>query len=141
MTAIDAAVQSKLLGADIVTIAYRRGVEDMKASGFERELAQTNGVVIRPWAQPLAIEGHGGAAGGVLFEHTRRRTASWSAPAAPSASRPTSCSPPSARRPTAATLTAWAPDSRAAASSSTTSGALRSTACGRAAIASPAASI
>ena len=32
----------------------------MKASRFERELAQTNGVVIRTWAQPIAIEGHGG---------------------------------------------------------------------------------
>ena len=56
MTAIDAAVQSKLLGADIVTIAYRRGFDDMKASRFERELAQTHGVIIRPWAQPLALK-------------------------------------------------------------------------------------
>jgi glutamate synthase (NADPH/NADH) small chain len=71
MTAIDAAVQSKLLGADVVTIAYRRGVEDMKASRFERELAQTHGVVIRPWAGPLALTGHAGAVAGMLFEHTK----------------------------------------------------------------------
>ena len=71
MTAIDAAVQSKRLGAESVTIVYRRGVEQMKASAFERELAQTNGVVIRPWAQPIAIEGHGDTASGVLFERTR----------------------------------------------------------------------
>jgi len=89
MTAVDAAVQSKRLGAEVVTIVYRRGVEQMKASAFERELAQTNGVVIRPWAQPIAIEGHGETASGVLFERTRERTASWSARAAPSASRPT----------------------------------------------------
>jgi glutamate synthase (NADPH/NADH) small chain len=71
MTAVDVAVQSKRLGAESVTIVYRRGVEHMKASGFERELAQTNGVVIRPWAQPIAIEGHGDTASGVLFERTR----------------------------------------------------------------------
>ena len=52
MTAVDVAVQSKRLGAESVTIVYRRGLEQMKASGFERELAQTNGVLIRPWAQP-----------------------------------------------------------------------------------------
>jgi len=71
MTAIDAAVQSKLLGAEIVALAYRRGLADMKASRYERELAQTHGVIIRPWARPLALEGHGGAVSGVLFEHTR----------------------------------------------------------------------
>ena len=47
MTAIDIAVQSKRLGAQSVTIVYRRGVDKMKASAFERELAQTSGVVIR----------------------------------------------------------------------------------------------
>ena len=71
MTAIDVAVQSKRLGAESVTIVYRRGVEHMKASAYERELAQTNGVLIRPWAQPIALEGHGDAASGVLFERTR----------------------------------------------------------------------
>ncbi len=73
MTAVDVAVQSKRLGAEIVTIAYRRGLEHMKASQYERELAQTNGVTIRPWARPIALEGHGGAVSGVLFEHTRMR--------------------------------------------------------------------
>ena len=71
MTAVDAAVQSKRLGAEIVTIAYRRGIDDMKASRFERELAQTNGVTIRPWARPLGLESHGGAVSGVLFEHVK----------------------------------------------------------------------
>jgi glutamate synthase (NADPH/NADH) small chain len=70
MTAVDAAVQSKRLGAETVTIAYRRGIEDMKASRYERELAQTNGVSIRPWARPIALEGHGGVVSGVLFERT-----------------------------------------------------------------------
>ena len=71
MTAVDAAVQSKRLGAELVTIAYRRGIDDMKASAYERELAQTNGVTIRPWVRPMALEGHGGAVSGVVFERTK----------------------------------------------------------------------
>jgi glutamate synthase (NADPH/NADH) small chain len=70
MTAIDAAVQTKRLGAQTVTIVYRRGEENMKASKFERELAQTNGVIIRTWARPVAIEGHDGVLSGVVFEDT-----------------------------------------------------------------------
>ena len=54
MTAIDAAVQSKLLGAEDVTIVYRRGQPEMKASLWEQELAQTKGVKIMHWAQPDA---------------------------------------------------------------------------------------
>jgi dihydropyrimidine dehydrogenase (NAD+) subunit PreT len=70
MTAIDIAVQSKNLGAQNVTIVYRRSSKHMKASRFERELAQTNGVVIRTSARPVAIEGHAGVFSGVLFEDT-----------------------------------------------------------------------
>jgi dihydropyrimidine dehydrogenase (NAD+) subunit PreT len=55
MTAIDAAMQSKLLGAEDVTIVYRRGQDAMKASGWEQELALTNGVKIMLWAQPLRL--------------------------------------------------------------------------------------
>src|SRR5271156_4448306 len=71
MTAVDAAVQSKRLGAEAVTIAYRRGGDQMKASHYERELAQTSGVLISPWARPVALESEGGAVSGVLFERTR----------------------------------------------------------------------
>ena len=71
MTAVDAAVQSKRLGAELVTIAYRRGIEDMKASPYERQLAQTNGVTIRPWARPIGLESHDGAVSGVVFERTK----------------------------------------------------------------------
>src|SRR5690606_30262012 len=39
MTAIDAAVQSRLLGAEQVTMVYRRGKEAMNASEFEQDLA------------------------------------------------------------------------------------------------------
>ncbi|NNC78246.1 MAG: NAD(P)-dependent oxidoreductase [Woeseiaceae bacterium] len=57
MTAIDIAVQSKRLGAASVTLVYRRGPQQMGASVFEQKLAQTNGVVIRHWAQPKALRG------------------------------------------------------------------------------------
>ncbi|HLX03072.1 MAG TPA: NAD(P)-dependent oxidoreductase, partial [Trinickia sp.] len=43
-TAVDAAVQSKKLGAQSVTMAYRRGVDAMSATWAEREFAQTQGV-------------------------------------------------------------------------------------------------
>ncbi len=55
MTAIDVATQVKKLGAREVTIAYRRGVEAMKASVMEQELAQVNGVTIRHHAVPHAL--------------------------------------------------------------------------------------
>ncbi len=55
MTAIDAAVQSRLLGAEEVTIVYRRGQAEMKASLWEQDLAQTKGVKIMHWAQPLRL--------------------------------------------------------------------------------------
>ncbi|MBB3235781.1 NAD(P)-dependent oxidoreductase [Phyllobacterium endophyticum] len=55
MTAIDVAVQTKLLGAENVIIAYRRGPEHMNASDFEQELALKNGVIIRHWLQPRAL--------------------------------------------------------------------------------------
>ena len=68
MTAIDAAVQSRRLGAEEVTIAYRRGPLDMKASRWEQELAQTNGVTIRHWVTPKGFEGRDGRVGAVLFD-------------------------------------------------------------------------
>jgi glutamate synthase (NADPH/NADH) small chain len=70
MTAIDAGVQSKLLGAETVTIVYRRGQEAMSASPWEQELAASRGVTIRHWAKPLRVIGNG-AAREVEFEYTR----------------------------------------------------------------------
>jgi dihydropyrimidine dehydrogenase (NAD+) subunit PreT len=55
MTAIDAAVQSKLLGAQTATIVYRRGPQSMSASQHEQDWAQHNGVTIRHWAAPQAV--------------------------------------------------------------------------------------
>lgn len=57
MTAIDIAVQSKRLGAQRVDLVYRRGPEQMGASQYEQDLAQTNGVTIHHWARPLELVG------------------------------------------------------------------------------------
>ncbi len=59
MTAVDAAVQSKLLGAQNVTIAYRRGRDAMSASAYEQDLAASKGVHLMFNAQPVAIHGNG----------------------------------------------------------------------------------
>jgi glutamate synthase (NADPH/NADH) small chain len=55
MTAVDAAVQSKLLGAEEVTMVYRRGKAEMSASGFEQDLAAAKGVNIRHWLAPKQV--------------------------------------------------------------------------------------
>ena len=69
MTAVDAAVQSKLLGAENVTIVYRRGREKMSASGYEQEHATSAGVKIICNAMPVAVHGNG-AAQEVEFAYT-----------------------------------------------------------------------
>jgi dihydropyrimidine dehydrogenase (NAD+) subunit PreT len=82
MTAVDAAVQSKLLGAEEVTIVYRRGKERMSASSYEQEHAATAGVRIVCNAAPVRLDGvdrveravfaytHEGAAGLVTGDET-----------------------------------------------------------------------
>ncbi len=70
MTAIDAAVQSKLLGAEEVTICYRRGQEHMNASEFEQDLAAANGVTIRHWLQPKRVVADGGKVRAIELEYT-----------------------------------------------------------------------
>jgi glutamate synthase (NADPH/NADH) small chain len=59
MTAVDAAVQSKLLGAEVVTMVYRRGRDRMSASEHELDHAATAGVRIVTNAQPVAVHGNG----------------------------------------------------------------------------------
>ncbi|MGX5801028.1 NAD(P)-dependent oxidoreductase [Bradyrhizobium sp. Arg314] len=70
MTAVDAAVQSKLLGAEEVTICYRRGQEHMNASGFEQDLAAANGVTIRHWLQPKRVITENGKVSAIELEYT-----------------------------------------------------------------------
>ncbi|MCP3055986.1 NAD(P)-dependent oxidoreductase [Aurantimonas sp. LRZ36] len=71
MTAIDAAVQAKGLGAQEVTIAYRRDQTAMNASRYEQEIAQTRGVAIRCNLQPKRILAQGGHVTGIELERTR----------------------------------------------------------------------
>ncbi|MFC3075418.1 NAD(P)-dependent oxidoreductase [Shinella pollutisoli] len=70
MTAIDAAVQAKLLGAEEVTICYRRGKEHMNASPFEQDLAASKGVMIRHWLQPKRVIARDGHVAGIEVEYT-----------------------------------------------------------------------
>jgi dihydropyrimidine dehydrogenase (NAD+) subunit PreT len=67
MTAVDAAVQSKLLGAKVAHMVYRRGPETLSASKDEQEWAQTNGVVLHQWLAPVEILGRDGQVAGVRF--------------------------------------------------------------------------
>ena len=70
-TAIDAATQARRLGAEDVTIVYRRGPGEMSATPEEQEWAQANGVRIRHWATPHRLLGEGGHVVGVEFMRTR----------------------------------------------------------------------
>ncbi|MBO6891926.1 MAG: NAD(P)-dependent oxidoreductase [Roseibium sp.] len=70
MTAVDIAVQTSLLGAEDVTIAYRRGQDRMNASEYEQHLAQTSGVKIMTWAQPKTLVGANGSITAIELERT-----------------------------------------------------------------------
>lgn len=69
MTAVDAAVQAKLLGALNVSLVYRRGRDRMNASRFEQDLAASKGVRIITNASPVALHGNGSVRE-VEFEYT-----------------------------------------------------------------------
>ncbi|MBO6538444.1 MAG: NAD(P)-dependent oxidoreductase [Rhizobiaceae bacterium] len=73
MTAIDAAIQSKLLGSEDVTICYRRGKERMNASEYEQDLAAANGVTIRHWLQPKKVIADKGKVTGIELEYTAEK--------------------------------------------------------------------
>ena len=70
MTAIDVAVQSKLLGADEVTILYRRSQAQMNASLYEQELAASKGVVIRHNVMPVKVKTKRGRVSSIVCEKT-----------------------------------------------------------------------
>jgi glutamate synthase (NADPH/NADH) small chain len=69
-TAVDIAVQSKKLGAEDVTLAYRRGPEQMNATWKEQEFAQTNGVQVKHWLTPIRLQSENGHVSGIEFECT-----------------------------------------------------------------------
>jgi len=74
MTAIDIAVQSKALGAEEVTMVYRRGQEHMKASRYEQEFAQTRGVTLRYDSTPRKLLASGTRVRAVEFDTRDGRT-------------------------------------------------------------------
>jgi glutamate synthase (NADPH/NADH) small chain len=69
-TAIDIAVQAKRLGAEDVTISYRRGPAHMTATGHEQAFAQTNGVKIKHWTRPVQLRSANGRLAAVELEYT-----------------------------------------------------------------------
>ncbi|MGD9864278.1 MAG: FAD-dependent oxidoreductase, partial [Pseudodonghicola sp.] len=70
MTAVDAAVQARLLGAETVTIAYRRDRAAMPASRYEQDLAASKGVRLMFNVRPAALLGDSAVAG-IVLEYTR----------------------------------------------------------------------
>ena len=62
-TAIDAATQAKRLGAERVTIVYRRGPEDMSAYEYEFHLAKGDGCEFRFHTVPKLVHGKGRVSG------------------------------------------------------------------------------
>jgi dihydropyrimidine dehydrogenase (NAD+) subunit PreT len=70
-TAIDAAIQSRRLGAEEVTLVYRRGAESMSATLLEQAFARDEGVRIVHWAMPIALHAHRGVLATIDFEYTR----------------------------------------------------------------------
>jgi len=73
-TAVDVATAAVRLGAEHVTIAYRRGEEAMPAFAYEYELARSDGIRFEWNAQPLRViaDGSGKAA---LVEFARTQPA------------------------------------------------------------------
>jgi dihydropyrimidine dehydrogenase (NAD+) subunit PreT len=67
MTAVDAAVQSRKLGAQEVTIVYRRDQQRMPASKYEQNWAKLNGVTIRTFSVLKALETNAGHVESVTF--------------------------------------------------------------------------
>ncbi|MGH8122640.1 MAG: NAD(P)-dependent oxidoreductase [Rudaea sp.] len=70
-TAIDASVQSRKLGAESVSLVYRRGAAAMSATAVEQEFAKSEGVNVICWAAPRRILAHDGAVSGIEFEYTQ----------------------------------------------------------------------
>ena len=69
-TAIDAAIQSGRLGAEEVTLVYRRGAESMGATVLEQAFARDEGVRIVHWARPVEVHGVDGAVSAIEFAYT-----------------------------------------------------------------------
>jgi glutamate synthase (NADPH/NADH) small chain len=70
-TAVDAATAAARLGAEHVTIAYRRTEAEMPAFAYEYELTKSDGIDWEFSAAPIRVVGTDGATTGVEFARTR----------------------------------------------------------------------
>jgi len=73
-TAMDCCRSSRRLGGDDVKVIVRSGYEEMKASPWEKEDAEHEGVQILNWHNPKAFLHDNGRLTGVVFEKTRAET-------------------------------------------------------------------
>lgn len=67
MTAVDAAVQAKKLGAQNVTMVYRKGPENMSASIEEQKWARLHDVKLEFYASPVKVLSENGTVTGIEF--------------------------------------------------------------------------
>lgn len=70
-TAIDAATIARRLGAERVTIVYRRGAKQMPAYDFEYEFIKSEGAEFRFLSQPIEIVGEQGRVTGLRCQQMR----------------------------------------------------------------------
>lgn len=70
-TAVDVATAAVRLGAEQVTIAYRRGESDMPAFKYEYDLTKLDGIAWEFYAAPQHVVSEGGRATGVEFLRTK----------------------------------------------------------------------
>jgi glutamate synthase (NADPH/NADH) small chain len=82
-TAVDAANAAARLGAERVTVAYRRTADAMPAYEHELELAKASGVSFEWLVAPLAVEGRDGVARGVRFQRLEMQGSGRTAKLAP----------------------------------------------------------
>lgn len=73
-TAIDAATQSRRLGAREVVVIYRRSEADMSAYAFEYDLAKRDGAIFLFQHAPLEIIADNGHVSGLRLLRTRRNS-------------------------------------------------------------------
>ncbi len=73
-TAMDCCRSSRRLGGEDVKVIVRSGYEEMKASPWEKEDAEHEGVQILNWLNPKAFLNDNGRLTGVAFEKTRAET-------------------------------------------------------------------
>ncbi len=69
-TAVDIATQSRQLGAEEVSMVYRRGPQQMSATDHEQHVAKDHGVTLRYHARPARVLHNNNTVTGIEFERT-----------------------------------------------------------------------